>query len=126
MKTGLLAVCGVMVCAGAISAQTVVREIDLSMFSWGIADARPVEADGQAHTVEWLIRITRFDSGYVWRVVLERPEGLCFGPWFAVEVPPFVTPEVMRVGPFDRLRVTLGPGRFREIRLDPPAACEAP
>lgn len=121
----LTAACAVL-CTGALSAQTVVREIDLSAFSWGVAEARPVEADGRPQTVEWLIRVTRFNTGYVWRVVLERPEGLCFGPWFAIDSPPFATPEVMRVGLVDRLRVELGPDRFREVRLDPPAACEAP
>ncbi len=126
MKRQVMAALGVVLCAGTVSAQTVVREIDLSAFSWGIADARPVEVDGQPHTVEWLIRITRFDTGYVWRVVMERPAGLCFGSWFAVESPPFVAPEVMRVGLVDRLRVTLGPGRFREVKLDQPATCEVP
>lgn len=126
MRRRVLTAVGAVLCASTLSAQTLVREINLSAFSWGIAEARPVETDGQPHTVEWLLRVTRFDTGYVWRVVLERPEGLCFGPWFAVESPPFVTPEVMRVGLVDRLRVALGPGRFREIRLDQPTACEAP
>ena len=126
MRRVVLTALGVVACAGALSAQTVVREIDLSIFRWGVAEARPVEVDGQPRTVEWLIRVTRFDSANVWRIVLERPEGLCFGPWFAVDAPPMTTPEVMRVGPVDRLRVQLGFGRFREVRLDLPTACEAP
>lgn len=126
MRRRVLAVLGTVLCVGTLSAQTVVREIDLSAFGWGVAEARPVEADGHPETVEWLIRVTRFDTGYVWRLVLERPEGLCFGPWFAVEAPPFVTPEVMRVGLVDRLRVAIEPTGFREIRLDPPTSCVAP
>jgi len=126
MRQRVLTAVGAVLCVGTLSAQTIVRDVDLSAFSWGIADARPVEVDGQPHTVEWLIRVTRFDTGYVWRIVMERPDGLCFGPWFAVEAPPFVTPEVMRVGPVDRLRVAFEPGRFREVRLDPPTTCLAP
>lgn len=57
---------------------------------------------------------------------MERPDGLCCGRWFAVDSPPFLTPEVMRVGLVDRLRVELGPGRFREIRIEPPTVCEKP
>ena len=75
MRRVVLTALGVVACAGALSAQTVVREIDLSIFRWGVAEARPVEVDGQPRTVEWLIRVTRFDSANVCASCWSVPRG---------------------------------------------------
>jgi hypothetical protein len=68
--------------------QTLERTIDLSGLGWGKVQVLPVEADGLAHTREWLVtRLDAADAPEAYRVVVERPGGYCAGGWFLPRTP---------------------------------------
>lgn len=89
-----------------VSAQTVESTIDLSALGWGTIDVlEPVETDGDLATREWLIRSMEINQ---YRVIAERPSGLCAGAWFDPRTKPFSAISVKRVGLLHKILVRDG------------------
>jgi hypothetical protein len=73
--------------AATASAQTVERQFSVSV-DWGIFAVKPVEADGDLATSEWLvIRPPQFGpltNLHQFKVVAERDGRTCEGEWFRI------------------------------------------
>lgn len=72
-------------------AQRIAMRVDLLTLGWGVITVRPVEADGDASTSEWLARrmgvhcpanACGHAPSDTYRVVAVTTAGICAGPWF--------------------------------------------
>lgn len=108
--------------ASSASAQTVEAVIDLNALGWGpVTGPQSVETDGDLTTFEWLVR--RLFTNQM-RVVAERGDGICAGPWFdpaAGDAQTIVT--VQRRGLTHILVVAPPRGQALIVSLDTPV-CE--
>lgn len=110
-----------------LSAQTVERSIDVSAFGYEAHNVRPVDADGDASTEEWLAEPRQTGGRY--QVIAVGAAGVCFGAWFDPgDGLPLHTATVSRLGARDVLVVrefllfTFGPA-LRVVGLTRPP-CE--
>jgi hypothetical protein len=109
--------------------QTLERTIDLSGLGWGkLSRPLPVDTDGNPHTNEWVVQSAELPRLGQWRVVAERPGGLCIGEWFDPRESPASAITLVREGGRDKLLVSHGSAfdfglgqRYDLIRLDTPA-----
>ena len=70
--------------ASSASAQSVIRHLDLSQLGWGNIEVHEADVDGNPATIDWAIEGIDPWGGNQgqWRVVTERPDGVCVGGWF--------------------------------------------
>lgn len=107
--------------AASADAQTVERTIEVDQREWGSYRVKPIEADGNVNTREWLVlspQIGELSSNTRLKVVAERNGATCEGEWFRITVPGqrwWATWEWVRVGHRDMIQSTeFGPsGKLR-------------
>lgn len=90
------------------SAQQVARTIDPAVLPWGpFVDVRPVDADGDVATEEWLVYRRQTAEFHVVAVNAANPTGVCLGAPFTVSaVYPYAeTPEIVTWQGRDVLKV---------------------
>jgi len=81
MRTYLSIVLLVILSATTVFSQTRIREIDPAVLQMGLVDVRPVNADGNSNTEEWLVYGLQTSQ---FRVVAVNPTGVCVGEIFTV------------------------------------------
>lgn len=114
----------VLISCSVASAQPAVQptvSLDLALAGLGpLGDVRSIETDGNPRTREWLVSpidTSHEDERTIWRVVAERPTGLCVGPWMDA-----TGWRIERIGHVDWLtRVDTDAQRLDGVRLDTPA-----
>lgn len=92
-------------CAMSVSAQTVTRTIDPTTLPWGpFVDVRPVDADGDPRTEEWLV-FRRQTAEF--HVVSVDASDVCIGSAFTIAAVPAYgeMPDVVRWQSQDVLKV---------------------